>query len=184
MKLLFLILLTLTSCGTGKQESCGFYTNVYGQRIFRHKTPITTYVDKSVPQKYHISIQKAAKTINKAAGSVVIALTYDVPYGANTNVIYYGTRSLEKNQQALTTIYWVSNEILKADIFVNNNFTFYNTGEKKDGFNFEALMLHEFGHFIGLNHDEVDSVMNSYLQRDTDRVNLTEKDIRNIQCVY
>lgn len=53
------------------------------------------------------------------------------------------------------------------------------------GYNFEALMLHELGHFLGLKHRDLgDSVMATYLAAQTDRVVLSEADVRNLNCEY
>ena len=53
------------------------------------------------------------------------------------------------------------------------------------GYNFEALMLHELGHFLGLKHRDSDpSVMETYLAAQTDRVVLTAVDAQNLKCEY
>lgn len=53
------------------------------------------------------------------------------------------------------------------------------------GYNFEALVLHELGHFLGLKHKDVTaSVMETYLAANTDRISLSEVDTKNLKCEY
>lgn len=55
------------------------------------------------------------------------------------------------------------------------------------GYNFEALMLHELGHFLGLKHKELSpavSVMETYLAANTNRVALSDADKKNLTCEY
>jgi predicted Zn-dependent protease len=54
-----------------------------------------------------------------------------------------------------------------------------------DGYSFEALVLHELGHFLGLKHTaESGSVMVTHLAANNDRVALSASDAQSIQCVY
>lgn len=55
------------------------------------------------------------------------------------------------------------------------------------GYNFEALMLHELGHFLGLKHKELSpavSVMETYLAANTNRIVLSDADKKNLKCEY
>ena len=53
------------------------------------------------------------------------------------------------------------------------------------GYNFEALMLHELGHFLGLKHKDLAvSVMETYLAANTNRVILGDLDKKNLKCEY
>lgn len=55
------------------------------------------------------------------------------------------------------------------------------------GYNFEALMLHELGHFLGLKHKELSpsvSVMETYLAANTNRIALSDADKKNLKCEY
>ena len=62
------------------------------------------------------------------------------------------------------------------------------TPEQPDlGYNFEALMLHELGHFLGLKHKELSpavSVMETYLAANTNRIELSDADKMNLKCEY
>lgn len=58
-------------------------------------------------------------------------------------------------------------------------------GTAQLGYNFEALVLHELGHFLGLKHrDLTASVMETYLAANTDRVKLSDFDTKNLKCEY
>jgi hypothetical protein len=53
------------------------------------------------------------------------------------------------------------------------------------GYNFEALILHELGHFLGLKHKDLPaSVMETYLAANTNRISLSDVDKKNIKCEY
>lgn len=90
-------------------------------------------------------------------------------------------------------------------VFLKNAIEFNLSGEKENanlgktdlssqtqqqpelGYNFEALMLHELGHFLGLKHKELSpavSVMETYLAANTNRVDLSDADKKNLKCVY
>ena len=59
------------------------------------------------------------------------------------------------------------------------------TDQPQLGYNFEALLLHELGHFLGLKHkDFATSVMETYLAANTDRVDLGDLDKKNFRCEY
>ncbi len=58
-------------------------------------------------------------------------------------------------------------------------------GDTAQKVNFEALMIHELGHVLGLKHKDADnSVMATYLATQTERVDLAETDEKALQCEY
>lgn len=53
------------------------------------------------------------------------------------------------------------------------------------GYSFEALILHEMGHFLGLKHrEDGGSVMATYLGAYTNRTDLAGVDSENVRCEY
>ena len=184
----------LSACAQKTQEDCGFVQNVYGERIsWKGELPVKLQVHESVPSQYYGAIQAAADRWNQAAGRQVVALRSSMVPGAiapkkdGTNVIYYMNtwESDRRSEQARTSIYWVGDQIKEADIRVNaSQFQFYwNQGGY--GVNFEALLLHEIGHVLGLKHKDNDgSVMATYLANNTDRVYVSQTDLMSLQCEY
>lgn len=180
-----MLFLLLSGCSPKPIDTkCQYYRNVYGQLYSRHDTPITTYIDSSVPQNLKSAIYRAAATINKVTRHPVIVLSEAVSSGNNTSVIYYMKEGLKTPEsQAYTRVDWSTDRIIRANIYVNGKYKWYNENQSTGEYNFEAVMLHEFGHFLGLTHAE-NGVMYMYLAAYTDRVTLSANDIRNIQCAY
>lgn len=128
------------------------------------------------------------------------------------NAIYFlrNWESDKKSEQGRTSVYWAGDEIQEADIKVNaQDFAYYNEdiqqvvparlannstnapsgsqidSKKATAFSFEALVLHEMGHFLGLKHkDDGHSVMGTYLAAFTNRTELSADDKGNVQCEY
>ncbi len=67
------------------------------------------------------------------------------------------------------------------------DFSSQSTQQPDLGYNFEALMLHELGHLLGLKHKELSpaiSVMETYLAANTNRIELSDADKKNLTCEY
>lgn len=184
----------LSACAKKSQEDCGFVQNVYGERIsWKGDLPVVMQVHESVPSEFIPAIQAAANRWNAVAGRQVISIRAGVARGPvapqkdSGNIIYYMTswESNKASEQARTSIYWIGDQIKEADIRVNaSQFRFYWNGGG-GGVNFEALLIHEMGHVLGLKHKDSDgSVMATYLANNTDRVYLAQTDQSSLQCEY
>ena len=199
----------LSGCAPKKSEDCGFVQNVYGQRIsWKQNLPIQLVISSTVYADLKPAIYRAAATWERQVGRKVFELIEESsgsvkPSRDKKNAIYFLSEweSDRKSEQGRTSVYWAGDEIQEADIRINvADFTFYdqdpkqlvrvqnnNLNMKSDnmGYNFEALILHELGHFLGLKHrEDGGTVMATYLSANTDRVNVAQVDVESVQCEY
>jgi hypothetical protein len=199
----------LSSCTPKPQTDCGFVQNIYGQRIsWKSNLPIKLYTDKSVPPELKSALYRAAATWEKQIGKKVFEISEDSsqvspsPGRDQKNAIYFleNWESDRTSEQGRTSVYWAGDEIQEADIRINAaDFSYYDQnpqvligssalkkqGRKvSDGYSFEALLVHEMGHFLGLKHREGTSVMATHLAAFTNRVQLLPVDEEAISCEY
>ncbi len=196
----FLLILTsliwLQACGNKNlsQESCNFVQNSEGQRVsWGGGSSVSFYVDPSVPAKFYPVIQAAAATWNSSIGHQQIAIIgwaarATTPAEDGTNVIYWMSDwdPKQTNEQARTTIHWSSNRLIEADILVNAKDFVYSVEQVLPGqVDFQSLLLHEFGHALGLRHvDAVPSVMQKSLAYDLARREPQPLDLASLKCEY
>lgn len=145
------------------QEPCNFVMNSQQQRIsWEHFSPAVLYIHESVPEEYHETIVAAADAWNELLEREVLVIADEIDHGEKESrtdgisVIYYMLEWEEDRQdeQARTQVRWRGSRILEADVLLNNvNFNFsvdevvpYNKVDLM------SLMIHEFGHVLGLNH--------------------------------
>lgn len=190
--------LALQACAPKKtgQDSEGYVQNVYGERIsWKGQTPITIYVHESVPSQYVGAIEAAAKTWEAAAGHRLFYIQSQkmtgpiLPQKDGSSVIYFMSNweADRSSEQARTSVYWVGDQIQEADMRINANFQFYwnQSASNARAINFEALVLHEMGHILGLKHrDDEPSVMATYLPSNANRTTLYPDDIAAIKIEY
>lgn len=195
----------VTSCAPKKSEDCGFVQNVYGQRIsWKTTAPIQLYIGTSVPAELKPAIYRAAATWEQSTGRKVFEVIEEnssqssSPGRDKKNGIYFLSQweSDRKSEQGRTSVYWAGDEIQEADIRINSqDFSYYDQNRTQQvkavsnntsaGYNFEALVLHELGHFLGLKHRENGgTVMAKELGAYTDRIKLSSNDVESVQCEY
>ena len=174
------VMVAIQACAP-KQESevgCNFVLNSIGQRVsWGAQTPVKLLVHESVPAQYNDALKSAAKTWNDLVGRQVIVIDqFGVsglaePSKDGLNVIHMMNDWDEdryRTEQARTSIYWQGAQIVEADIRINDvGFDFSVSSPTPSGYvDFESLMVHEFGHVLGLAHAEIDgSVMAATLAR-------------------
>lgn len=199
----------LGSCSPKVQNDCGFVQNIYGQRIsWKTKSPIRIVIHSSTPTELRPAIFRAAATWDKQVGRKVFEISEDYkvlsqsPSKDQKNGIYFFTEweSDRGSEQGRTSVYWAGDQIQEADIGINAaDFSYYDQnpqsligsyGLKKsgrspsDGYSFEALILHEMGHLLGLKHRDGTTVMATHLAAYTDRTQLAPDDQQSISCEY
>jgi hypothetical protein len=178
------------------QDSCNFVTNSYHQRVsWSASVPVVMYLDASVPAAYTSAIQAAMDTWNAKLGRKVLVLggwtKSDAPKKDGANVIYW-LKNWEPEragfEQARTTIYWANDVISEADVRINATGVFaYSTlqAPMMGQVDFQSLILHEFGHVLGLQHTEQpESVMVKTLRSDDLRRTPSEFDLKSLHCEY
>lgn len=200
----------LSSCSPKPQNDCGFVQNIYGQRIaWKTQSTVKIYLSSNVPPELKPAINRAAATWDNQVGHKVIEIIDDggavglAPSRDQKNAIYFLSEweSDRSSEQGRTSVYWAGDQIQEADIRINaSNFSYYDQNSQvlvgsyalkksgqtaRDGYSFEALLLHEMGHLLGLKHrDEAPSVMATHLAAFTDRVALGTVDQASITCEY
>jgi Matrixin len=203
LMILLIAAVALQACGMrpNPQVSCNFVQNSDQQRVsWGAQTPVVLLIDSSVPGIYFDSMQSAARTWNEAVGREVIKVGGWTTSGPNAlpdgvNLVYFQPRwDGAANEQARTTIYWSGSRIYEADIKINSqDFDFFagDTGEAGK-LDMESLMIHEFGHVLGLKHiltpgsvmaPTLSSAMATNLSAGFRR-NLSTDDRKSIACEY
>lgn len=190
----------LTACGRNiePEESCNFVQNSQQQRVsWQGRTPVKMFVHESVPKEYYQAIRDAVKEWNVALNYDALTIVSFGTTGENLpkrdgySVIYWMKNRWEldrSNEQARTTVYWSGTQIYEADIRVNDfNFDFFVAEEEKSyrKVHFTSLMVHEFGHVLGLAHnDDKQSVMQVSLSNGELRDKLGVEDKDSLSCEY
>jgi hypothetical protein len=200
----------LSSCAPKAQNDCGFVQNIYGQRIsWKIKSPIKLIVHNSVPVELRPAIMRAAATWEKQIGRKVFEISEDSsqlsasPSKDQKNGVYFlpDWESDRSSEQGRTSVYWAGDQIQEADIRINAaDFSYYDQNPQlligsyslkrnggrsaSDGYSFEALVLHEMGHMLGLKHREGSTVMATHLAAFSERTQLAAVDQEAVNCEY
>ena len=206
--LLLALMSLLQACAPKSQSSCGFVQNVYGERVsWKGELPIKMVLHESIPEEMVPAIKRAAATWNKVAGKTLISMDFTqrdngprVPRKDGLNVIYLmDTWEAEKSsEQGRTSVYSIGDQIKETDVRLNGSGDFKFHWETDEGLksnsnslvlgnsvNMEALVLHEFGHVLGLKHRYNEgSVMATYLSFQENRVDLAANDTLSLKCEY
>ena len=180
----------------GSQDSCNFVQNSQGVRVsWKSSTPFHLVITSSVPQEYDAAIIQAAATWNTRKPMNLIQVHRDNSYPTiqsidGINGIYWMSdwSADQTSEQARTSVKWDISKIREVDIKINaKDFKFYKTGDPISAgkINIESLMLHEFGHAMGLKHlSALTSVMQPNLGAADDRNNPGDADIASLNCEY
>lgn len=195
--LLFLMITVgfgLQGCGrsASPEESCNFVQNSEAQRVsWSNTVPIYMRIDSTVPKEFRDAIKRAASAWNAISHRELVRIREEItttrPANDQNSVIYWmstweGARSYE---QARTTVYWKGDQIYEADIRINAKDFKYVDGRGPGMIDFESLLIHEFGHVLGLAHNEIgSSVMAMSLASNTERREVSDDDQKSLRCEY
>lgn len=196
-----LTILTLTqACSRplAPQPACNFVQNPELQRVsWNSKVPVKFYLHSSVPVEAYPAIDRAVQEYNEhlAGGKEVIRIVArgvsgDLsPLKDGYSVVYWFDRweTNRQTEQARTTIYWSGSQIFESDIRVNADDFQYSYGESTiyGKVDLTSLMVHEFGHALGLGHtSNRGSVMVTSLGDGENRRKLSDTDLANLRCEY
>lgn len=181
------MLFMLTACPNPPppQKSCNFVQNSFQRRVSWARLPVRFYVDKGSfagadEDKFYNSMKEAMQVWNDALGFealVLIGRTTELPAPQlngegrvipdGYNAIYRVEKdvfdnSSTKDEQARTSISFKGDYIYEADVLVDASELFYFEDEaiqaSEGRVQFKSLMIHEFGHVLGLGHVEDSSV--------------------------
>lgn len=182
--------------------TCNFVTNSSNQRVsWKHTLPIKYRLHESVPPEALASIQEAADLWNRMSVKPVIEIVSvghkGEPSSRDQIPVIYWMHDWESDrflEQARTTVRWVQDQLVDADIKINaKNFSFFYHNEPRatGAVDFVGLMVHEFGHALGFAHNSVEeSVMFYQLRRGQERRKANNglvfhhTDISSYQCEY
>ena len=199
----------LSSCAPKDQNDCGFVQNIYGQRIsWKTKSAVKIVIHSSVPAELRPAIVRAAETWDKQVGYKIFEISEESTLLSNSpardhkNGIYFLSEweSDRSSEQGRSSVYWAGDQIQEADIRINAfDFSYYDQNPQQligsynlkklgrspsDGYSFEALLLHELGHLLGLKHRDGTTVMATHLAAFTNRTQLAAIDQQSISCEY
>lgn len=185
-----------SSVGSAAEDDYGFVQNSYGARVsWKTKIPVTVQVDPLINEEFFNAASRAADRWNSLAGKKLIVLEklprdeVASPSQDLSSGLYWRTEWADEknNQQAVTTLFYKGSLISEADIKINaKDFNFYaNEPNSNREVHMESLLVHEFGHLLGLKHSTVwPTVMWSTLAANTVRDVISEKDLSSLKCEY
>jgi len=175
----------------------------FGVRVNTYTTAGHTWGTNQVvyyvnPQNLYVSESLAIWAVQTAAAA------WHDQSGANIQLVYGGTTggsSLTLNNKnevffrndsssyVAETYWWYdgSGHLVDADIVMHEAYTYFAGSGCSNGVYIEDVVVHEFGHALGLDHSEVPNVtmepaMSSYC--DTSQMSLEADDISGIRSLY
>ncbi len=179
--------------------ACNFVQNRDEQRVsWKSSLPVKFRVHKDVPLEAYSSIQSAVSKWNSiSTQNVIQVIKWDAEgtpssgYADGAPTLYWleEWESNRSSEQGRTTVVWSRDQIRDADIRINSkNFLFSYEGNDLDPLKVDltSLLVHEFGHALGLGHNEkTESVMYRLLAKGRERREVSKlTDLESFGCEY
>ena len=206
MKYIMILILLLTiSCGEESKETEKIIlsdpdTSSLVLAWPESEFPLRLIVPSSLEASFSTAYNNAANKWNDALGFTAFEIVFE------GNNIIFGTSSqylnddifsvafppdwidVETSVLALTSFSFFNGTLLHADIIFNILTFTLDTSPNNSEIDFETVLIHEMGHFLGLKHvaSDIDSlsVMQPSLRFGQRRRNLSAGDIQRIQELY
>lgn len=163
IQLLGIIYIFIVGCGPSVKINC---PGTMG--IKNNMTPVTFEISDEFSSSEYAGIKNAADTWNKAIGMDLIVFE-DGGYKIRP------VPSLSGTQQAITSLTWLNGYIQSIEIKVSKALTV--------SVDMESLMIHEFGHALGLEHTK-GGVMDPYLSNNEIRRTVDASSLNSVNCLY
>lgn len=193
-----IIMIQACSAPFNPEESCNFVQNSQEQRVsWGNQVPVELYLDSSVPYEYYDTIENAAQKWNDLLGRQLLVIRRGGNPGSNRperdgfSKIFFLEKwdtDRPKTEQGRTTIYWAGPKIYEADVRINfEGFQYFLNADDRNyqQVHLESLLVHEFGHVLGLAHNEQGvSVMHSALNLGQVREDVSAEDVKSLECEY
>lgn len=214
MKKIVLISLAFLLSACGKSSDTEYYYDNHPHQAFSYRSwdsqsfPLHIQVPASM-QTYEDQIIRAGETWNEALGQTVFIFHFgtientqwtkpndplkDGFFGLFQQINWVFAE-IGSGVLAYTSSLSQNNQILHADIIFNfDNFNFADhdfppTELNGNYIDFESVLVHELGHFLGLGHMKIDedpsSVMLPTLGKGAARRQLSEGDMQRVRSIY
>lgn len=163
MRFILAIFLLLPACGPTIKLNCPGTMNIKNMT-----TPVYFSIGSEFTSAERDAIVRAAQNWNQTMGKELLG------FSAGGYRIYK-VSVLDNGAQAITSLSWMSGYIIDISIAVNET--------NLRSIDMESLMIHEFGHALGLNHVD-GGVMDPYLSYFEIRRTIDENSIRSMRCLY
>jgi hypothetical protein len=174
-----------------RASQCSFSGPVSPYMPIWKSLPIKMGIDSSVPKEARSAIHRAAQRWSTVLGQQAFAFhdTTDFkPGDEGQSVIFWNAGQVARpgDEQAVTSLFWYGDELTGATIKVNvkNQALSFEDHVGPQVVDLESLMIHEFGHALGLTHIENGGIMNSHLAPGFERRSMDSASVGQAQCLY
>lgn len=135
--------------------------------------PVAVSIDKKFSAQEQLELAEAANAWNQAYGMDLIVIRND-----SSNYIQLGNHVFDLDKTLAETYFrYVGHEMYHVDIFYNDKWRY-------SGYDFESIMIHEFGHLLGLDHIESSPIMGPSIGQGEIERTIDKESLDAIECLY